>query len=422
MKKLSVFLFSNILNKKIYDEFDDVLGILKDVYVTTEDGYPRIIGYRVKIDNSIFDYEFRYIGFYMKENGKIRIQSKGGKEILPRNYSYLLSHHLLDKKIVDINGKKVVRVNDLRIAEIAGEYRVVAVETGNLVKFRRKGIERLGKIILKLLGKDTEDRVLMWDDVESLEMVNDALQIQVPYKKLSTLHPADLADILEELDDKQRKRIFEVLDDDLVADALEEIEPEYKGEFIKELSDSKALEVLENMPNDEIAEFLEELDEDERERILFNLENEDVEEIKELLRYGDESVGSIMNKDFISFNMDLTVGDTVALLKETEPEEEVMYYIYITDEEERLQGVVDIRDLVMANNNVNMKEIMKKSDAVLKDNLEIDEAVELITKYDLFSIPVLDNEDKLVGVVLMHDIIDEILLPAWKKKREKKEK
>ena len=419
MKKVSVFLFSDILNKKIYDEFNDVLGILKDVYVTTEDGYPRIIGYKVKVDSSIFDYEFRSIEFYLRDNGKIRIQSRGSKEILPRNYSYLLSHHLLDKKIVDINGKKVVRVNDLRIAEIAGEYRVVAVETGNLVKFRRRGIEKLGKTLLKLVGKDTEDRVLMWDDVESLEMVNDNLQIQVPYKKLSTLHPADLADILEELDVKQRRRIFEALDDNLVADTLEEIEPEFKGEFIKELSNSKAAEVLENMPNDEIADFLEDLDEEERENILINLETDDIKEIKELLRYRHESAGSIMNKDFIAFNMDLTVGDTITLLKETEPDEEVMYYIYITDEEGRLQGIVDLRTLVLSNNDANLKDIMEEPPAIIKDNIDTEEAVELITKYDLFSIPVLDKEDKLIGVVLMHDIVDEIFLPMWRKKERK---
>ena len=419
MKKLSVFLFSDILNKKIYDEFNDVLGILKDVYVTTEDGYPRIIGYKVKVDSSIFDYEFRSIEFYLRDNGKIRIQSRGSKEILPRNYSYLLSHHLLDKKIVDINGKKVVRVNDLRIAEIAGEYRVVAVETGNLVKFRRRGLETLGKTILKLFGKDTEDRVLMWDDVESLEMVNDNLQIQVPYKKLSTLHPADLADILEELDVKQRRRIFEALDDNLVADTLEEIEPEFKGEFIKELSNSKAAEVLENMPNDEIADFLEDLDEEERENILINLETDDIKEIKELLRYRHESAGSIMNKDFIAFNMNLTVGDTITLLKETEPDEEVMYYIYITDEEGRLQGIVDLRNLVLSNTDSNLKDIMEEPPAVIKDNIDTEEAVELITKYDLFSIPVLDKEDRLIGVVLMHDIVDEIFLPMWRKKERK---
>ena len=241
MQRLSVFLFTSILGRKIYDEFDDVLGELKDIYVTTEQGYPRVIGYKVKRDGVTFHYEFRSILFYSDDN-KVKIMTRGSKEILPRTYSYLLSRNLLDKKIVDINGKQVVRVDDLRIAEIAGEYRVIAVETGPLAKFRRMNCQGLGKLFYKVLNKDFEDKVIMWDDVESLEMVNKNLQIAVPYKKLSTLHPADLADILENLDASSRKQIFESLDEDLAADTLEEIEPEYKSSIIKGLSEAKAVE------------------------------------------------------------------------------------------------------------------------------------------------------------------------------------
>lgn len=416
MKKLSVFLYTSILGKKMYDEFDEVLGVLRDVYVTTEDGYPRIIGYRVKRDGHTFDYEFRSIYFYQSEN-KVKIITRGSKEILPRTYSYLLSQNLLDKKIVDINGKQVVRVDDLRIAEIAGEYRVLAVETGPSARFRRMNCVSLGKFIYKLINKDYEDKVLMWDDVESLEMVNNNLQIAVPYKKLSTLHPADLADILEDLDEGARKQVFESLDEDLAADTLEEIEPEYKGSIIKELSDSKAAELLENMPNDEIADLLDELDDEEREKILINLEREDAEEVKELLQYEDESVGSIMSKDFISFNMDITIGEIIDILREMEdPEEEELYCIYITDEEDRVLGALKLMDLILNANNVKAKEVMETNINVIRYDVEIQEAVELASKYDLLTIPVIDENEQLIGAVSTHDLIDEVLYPTWKKK------
>lgn len=419
MRKLFVFLYSTIINRRIYDEFDEELGILKDVYVTTEDGYPRIIGYKVKRDGIVFDYEFRSIEFLIKDNGKVRIKSRGSKEILPRNYSYLLSENLLDKKIVDINGKKVVRVYDLRIAERAGEFRVVAVETGKLAKYRRMGIETVGRLLSKVFKEDFEERVLMWDDVESLEMVNDNLQISVPYKKLQTLHPADLADILEDLDEGNRKKIFESLDEDLAADTLEEIEPEFQESIIRELSHSKTAELFENMPNDEIADILDELDDEQREKILISLESDDAEEIKELLSYEDESVGSIMNKDFISFNIDITVAETVELIKEIQPDEEVMYYVYITDEEEKLQGVVTLRDLILNNGDLKLKDIMHTSAISIRDDMSIEKAIEIAVKYDLLSIPVVDEEEKLLGIVLIHDIVDEVLLPNWKKKMKK---
>lgn len=416
MKKLSVFLYTSILGKKIYDEFDEVLGELKDIYVTTEEGYPRIIGYKVKRDGITFHYEFRNIYFYQNDN-RVKIMTRGSKEILPRTYSYLLSQHLLDKKIVDINGKQVVRVDDLRIAEIAGEYRIVAVETGPTARLRRMHLLNIGRLIFKFLRKDFEDKVLMWDDVESLEMVNNSLQISVPYKKLSTLHPADIADIIENLDSNSRKQIFESLDEDLAADTLEEIESEYKGSIIKELSETKAAELLENMPNDEIADLLDELNDDEREKFLVNLEREDAEEVKELLQYEDETVGSIMSKDFICFNMDITIGEIIEILREIEDiEEEELYYIYIKDEEDRVLGAIRLMDLILKKDDIKASDVMEYNINVIRHNMNIDEAIELASKYDLLSIPVVDENEKLIGAVNTHDLIDEVLYPTWKKR------
>ncbi len=415
MMELSIFLYTNILDKKVYDEFGDVLGTLRDIYVTTEDGYPRVIGYKLKKNGVTFHYEFRYIEFKHRD-GKIKIKTRGSKEILPMRYSYLLSENLLDKKIVDINGKQVVRVNDLRIAKIAGEYRVIGVETGPLARYRRLKIAGIMKFLYKIMGKDLEDKVLRWDDVESLEMVDNNLKLTVPYKKLSTLHPADLADILENLDTNSRRQVLESLDEDLAADTLEEIDSEYKGAIIKELSDSKTVEVLENMPNDEIADLLDDLDEEEREKILVNLEKEDADEVKELLQYEDETVGSIMSKEFISVNLDITVGDTIEILKEMKPDEEVIYYIYITDEEEHIQGVIALRDLIINDSNTKIKEIMDEVVSRVKHDDEINEVIEVAAKYDLNSVPVVDEHEKLVGIVIIHDLIDEFLYPLWKKK------
>lgn len=417
MKKISVLLFTSILGNKIYDEFDDVLGELKDIYVTTEEGYPRVIGYKVRRDGVTFHFEFRSISFYQIDN-KVKIMTKGSKEILPRTYSYLLSQNLLDKKIVDINGKQVVRVDDLRIAEIAGEYRVIAVETGPLAKFRRMGCQGLGKFIYKVMNKDYEDRVLMWDDVESLEMVNNNLKIAVPYKKLSTLHPADLADILENLDANSRKQVFESLDEDLAADTLEEIEPEYKGSIIKELSEEKAAEVLENMPTDEIADILDDLDDEEREKILVNLETEDAKEVKELLQYEDETVGSIMSKDFISFNLDVTVGEIIDILRETEYEDDEFNSIFIKGENEEVIGALTLKDLILNSPETKARDVMNTNTNAIKHDMDIDKAIEISAKYDLLSIPVVDDDYTLIGVVNTHDLIDEVLYPMWKRKNK----
>lgn len=419
MRRLSVFLYTQILGKKILDEFSDVLGEIKDVYVTTDEGYPRVIGYKVKKDGVTFHYEFRSISVFDDE-GKIIIKTVGSREILPRTYSYLLSQNLLDKKIVDINGKKVVRVNDLRIAEIAGEYRVVAVETGPLARFRRAGMAGFGKMLYTILRKDYEDKMLMWDDIESIEMKNENLQLSDSYKKLSALHPADLADILEDLDESSRKEIFESLDENLAADTFEEFEDDVKGSIIKDLSEVKTAELLENMGNDEIADLLEELDDEEKEKVLVNLEHEDAEEVQELLQYEDETVGSMMSKDFISFGSKVTVGETIEILKEMNPDEDVMYYIYVTDEEDKLRGLVILRDLLLSSPDTKLEDIMEDNITTVEHGEPIEEAIEKAAKYDLLSTAVVDEEHRLVGIVLIHDIIDEAFFPLWKKKNKKK--
>ena len=417
MRRLSVFLYTQILGKKILDEFGDTLGELKDIYVTTDEGYPRVIGYKVKKNGSTFNYEFRTI-VVNEDGGRVTIKTKGSREILARTYSYLLSEHLLDKKIVDITGKQVVRVNDLKIAEMAGEFRVVGVEIGALAKFRRMKIPSFGKVIYKVFNKDCSDKMLMWDEVESIDMVNENSHISDSYSKLAALHPADLADILEDLDDPARKKIFESLDEDLAADTFEEIEDEYKGSIIKDLSETKTAELLENMGNDEIADLLEELEGEEREKVLVNLEQDDADEVNELLKYEDEAVGSVMTTDFISFALNITVGETVEILKEMDPDEDIMYYIYVTDEEDKVKGIVILKDLLLNDSEVKLEDIMEDNITTVKHDAKIEDAIEQAAKYDLLSTAVVDEEDKLVSIVQIHDIVDEFLYPLWKKKNK----
>jgi len=418
MKKLSSFFLCKVLYKKVYDEYGDYIGKLWDIYVTTEDGHPRAIGYKVKKDGEMFNFEFRNISF-CEEDNKFFIKVRDAKEIIPRTYSYLLSKHLLDKQIVDINGKKMVRVNDLRMAEMSGELRVIAVDTGVMALARRLGMEGFARDMYKLMNRKPADSLIMWDNVESLEMVNDNLKLAVPYQKLSKLHPADLADILEDMDSIYRNKVFESLEQNLAADTLEEIDPEIQADILEGISQTKAVEVLDSMPNDEIADILDEVDEETAEQILMNMEKEDADEVRELMNYEDEAVGSIMNTDFIAFNVNITSGETIELLRELKPDDEVAYYIYIMDEQEKLQGVVSLRNLVISTPDSKLKDIMDSGVIKIRDNEPIDEAIELAVKYDLLSLPVVDNEEKLCGIVIMSDIIDEVLLPTWRRRFKK---
>lgn len=406
MNKLSSFYLSSVLHRKIYDEYGDCIGKLCDIYATDRNGYPKAIGYKVKKEGEIFNYEFRHTEFY-EDNGKLTIKIKMAKDIIPRRFSYLLSQNLLDKQIVDINGKKVVRVNDLRLADIGGELRVIAVETGALALSRRYKLNVLIEGFYKIIRKKLTDTVVMWDDVESLEFFGDNLKISIPYKKISKLHPADIADIIEEVDLKYRNKIFESLDEDTAADTLEEIEPDVQADIVESLSDSKINEIVNNMSNDEIADLLEEVDDDTKEKILLNLESDDEETVRDLMKYEDETVGSVMNTDHIAFSLNIKVGEVLELLREARPEEKALHYIYIIDEEEKIQGVLSVRDLILSHPETGIKEVMEKEVITTNDNEKIYNALKKFIKYDLIAIPVINEDKKLQGIVVINDIIEE---------------
>ncbi|WP_043943591.1 MULTISPECIES: magnesium transporter [Clostridium] len=419
-KLLNNFFLSEVLYRKVYDEYGEYVGKLWDIYVTADESYPRAIGYKIKKGGEYINYEFKSIDFYREDEGrKIYIKVRAVKDTIMRKYSYLLSKNLLDKQIVDINGKKLVRVNDLRMAKMVGELKVIAVDTGFMALSRRLGVERIIWGFYKLTEKKPMENYIMWNDVESLEMVNDNLKLTVPYQKLSTMHPADLADIIEDMDFNYRKKVFESLDENLAADILEEIDPDIQADILESLSDDKKSEVLDSMPIDEIADILDEVDEETAEKILLNMEKEDAEEVRALMGYGEETVGSIMNKDFISFNVNITLNETLDIMREMNPEDEVIYCIYITDNEGKLEGYVSLKDLLFMPPEKKLKDVMNKKIAFVKDSDKLEEAIETSSKYNLISLPVVDNDNKLCGIILVNDLIDEVLLPAWKKKFKK---
>ena len=195
-------------------------------------------------------------------------------------------------------------------------------------------------------------------------------------------------------------------------------EKEGYDNFVKKILNFETFPYINTEYKNLLIDSFDELDDDEREKILVNLETEDAEEVKELLKYGDETIGSIMSKDFISFNLDITVGEIIDILRESNPEDEELNSIFIKDEEEKVIGVIELKDLILNDSTVKVKEIMDENINILKHNEDIDEAVEIAAKYDLLAIPVVDNNDVLIGVVNTHDLIDEVLYPIWKKKNK----
>lgn len=250
------------------------------------------------------------------------------------------------------------------------------------------------------------DTVIKWEDMESVEFAENNLSISIPHQKISTMHPADIASILEDLNDNDRKRLFESFNDDLASEILEEMEDNnIRVDLIKNLSDSKIISILDYISNYELADILEEMDDKSKERILINLEESDINTIRTIMSYEDNTVGSIMNTEFISFNLNVKLGEMFDIIKDVNFKDEYLYNIYVVDEENILKGVIDFKSLMFGDRDVHVFDIMDVKFIFLYDEDELNKAVDKFLKYDLVSIPVVDKNMKICGSLFIHDIL-----------------
>lgn len=399
---------SRIQGNKVYTDDNKVLGRLRDLGAVLETKNPIVTIVKIKTSDGIKYYDWK--GFSItKENGQYVIRCSDPKEVAVSKEDFFLGRHILDKQIIDVNGRKVVRVNDVRLAVLDQGFIVVAVDIGAEGLLRRIGMAKPAKNILKQFGGKLPSKLILWNDVETIFRSNENIKLSKTYNKLSTLHPSDLADIIEDFDTKTGMEIFSSLDIARAADVLEELESDAQVNILKKLSKDKAADILEEMPADEVADILDELREHEAEEFLNSMEKDASEEVRELMEYDDDEVGSIMTTDFICFKISDTVEHTINVLRELKPEEDNIYYLYVVDEHDKLTGVVSLRNLVISNPDVRLEAIMNNDPIYICDKDSIDSLIKSVSKYNLFAIPVVDNDMKLLGTVIINDIIYELM-------------
>ena len=308
-----------------------------------------------------------------------------------------------------MNGRKLVRVNDLRLAFVSDGTFIVAADVGIEGLFRRMGVAKLINAFLKMFGSALPTKFINWSDVSTISSVSSGIKIDADYTKLHTLHPSDLADIIEELDSKTQMAVFNSLSYDQAADVLEEMEPDVQAEIIENLSIEKAADLLEIMPADEVADLLDEIEDERAEELLKEMEKEASQEVRELLEYEDAEIGSLMNSDFHSFTEFDTVQSVLNFIRTNKPEAATVYSIYVTDKKERLIGCVSLRELIIASPEQTLKQVMSRSLYYVFDSDSINILPDIISKYNLLAIPVIDEEMRVLGSVVVDDIIDHLI-------------
>lgn len=409
MFKETTFYLSRILGKKVYTNTGTLIGTLSDIAVNFEEKMPQIMalvlksnGEEIIADYSNFSVTEEKGQFIFKCPGLVKFTS------LAEN-TLLLKKHILDRQLVDINGRKLVRVNDLRLAVMSAGTFLVAVDVGFEGLMRRLGVAKSLARLLNLFKATMPSKLILWHEVETVDFGHAGIKLNKPYSKLETLHVSDLADILEDMDYKMQADVFSSLDDEKAADVLEELETKAQLRVLDSMSIQKAADLLEIMPADEVADILEEMDEDRAEELLTEMESEASEEVRELMEYEDYEVGSIMTTDFIAYKISMTVRDVIEELRRLKPEASSIYYLYIVDEKEHLTATVSLRDLIVSTPETKIDEIMNTKMIYVRDTDEIESIGEIISKYNLLAVPVVDKDMELLGMVVIDDIVYNLL-------------
>ena len=405
------YFFSDFLNRKVYSPSGKRAGKVADLVAERIEPYPMILGIVIQTKGRkkfflpwerMLQVEPRII---LSEEDLLDLTTfLAAKDVV------LLRDEVMDKQIVDTYGAKVVRVNDLHFLRVESRLRLVHVDVGFRGLMRRVGWERPTDQVLEwLFSYKLPNQFISWKYVQLLSG-SDLLHLSVSQKKLSHLHPADLADIIEDLSGRERSAIFHALDPETAAETLEEIDPKIQKALIETTSLEKASDIVEEMSPSDAADLLGDLTEERAEEILEGMEQERAEDVRELLVHPDESAGGLMTTAYLSLTPDITVEAAISRLKSEAPNLDIIDYIYVVDEEEALQGVISIRDLLTAHSQKPLSEIQTPRVVSVKLDEDQNEVVDAFVKYGFRALPVLDDENRLRGVISFRSVLD-VLAP-----------
>lgn len=336
----------------------------------------------------------------------------------PGEQDLYLARDVLDKQIIDTDGVRVVRVNDLDLVRVNDRYYVANVDIGGLGLLRRLGLARTVQRLSGRFKVAMPPGIISWDDVELLSE-NQPMRLKVPSHKVGELHPADIAEILSDLSRAEGSRLLQSLDVEMVADALEEVEPDFQVSLVQGLPDEQVADILEEMAPDEAADLLAEFPDERSAELLELMEDDEAEDVRKLLTYPEDSAGGIMTTEYVTVPPDLTAEQTIAHLRATAYEAETIFYVYVTDAENRLIGVFSLSDLILAQPPTPVMEFMHQRVVSVGLTDRQDEVAQVVAKYNLLAVPVVDERGRLHGIVTADDALDKIIPTAWKKRLPK---
>ncbi|MBZ5724989.1 MAG: CBS domain-containing protein [Acidobacteriia bacterium] len=325
-------------------------------------------------------------------------------------YMLRIGRDLLDQQIIDVTGRKVVRVNDLTLSihrdGVRDSLLVLEVDIGirSIVRRLLQGV--LSPRWIRRLQQAIPPNSIRWEFANVLEPDPlRRLRLNISYQKLEEMHPADLADIVEDLSPAEREAIFETIDSEAAADALSEVDPKMQASILESLEPEKAADIVEEMAPDEAADVLSELEEETSEEILDEMDSAPKTEVRELLEFEEDTAGGMMNTEYVALHENASVTDALAALKGNEDLLETLNTLFLIDGEERLAAAIPLARLFGAPGNAKLQDLAAETLIQVTVDERQDRITELFDKYNLLTLPVADEDGKLAGVITADDVI-----------------
>ena len=405
-----MFDLTRLRGQPVVDAAGEIIGEISDIAIATGEVFPRVTSLAfLGPEKTPFMLSWRK---FVATLGEDRIELNAERSALRFSYlqpdEVLLARDLLNKQIVDTQGMKVVRVNDLKLSESRNQLRLLGAEVGlrGILRGIHPVVERGVASVLKLFGRDLTENLIAWNYMDLLDRDLSHVRLSITHKRLHELHPADVADVLEQLGPSQRARVFEHLDNAQAALTVAELEDEFQADLIDDLGDQRASDILEEMDPDDAADIIGDLSYDKAEALLRLMGVNEARTIRSLLGYREKTAGGIMTPEVTTVTEDMSVQEVISHLREDASEREGIYYIYVLDTDGSLEGVISLRDLVIAEPHVLVEELVSREVTTVGPDDDQELVAETMSKYDLLALPVVDEAGKLLGIVTVDDALE----------------
>jgi magnesium transporter len=405
---MSLVALSELLGATVRDATGTVRGRVREIAVAPQDHPTRIAFLIVRTSDGE-----RILPVESLKNAGVTVRAHNEaadwERYTPSDGVLLLKRDLLDQQIIDVHGRKVVRVNDVELETTPVNSHimldVVSVDVGARGAIRRLSKGLVPSFTLRALLERIPPRVIPWQYVDLIETdPARRVKLKIAYRGLAQLHPADIADIVEDLPPAEREAVFETIDEEVAAETLEELDPDVKVAIVESLDKDRAADIVEEMDPDAAADLLGDLPEEQSGEILKEMQPQERQEVTQLLEFGEHTAAGRMTTEYIAVAENGTVNDAIEALKRFEGSREALATIYLTGAGQRLTGAVTLVRIATSSLSTPLTDISEPYVACAPDTPQ-DDVAALFDKYNLITLAVVDEHERLAGIITADDVI-----------------